>query len=118
MIQSTFLYKTATVVVHRPAEQGEGTDGPLVLKTDRHSLLVEAEAAELLVAYLRVIQAYFSAFPQSGRLIAQLTRRVAGVLADCLQQSGQPMVLGRDVSELIRQLGCVDDWRNQYPPPA
>ena len=119
MPHATILFKDPAVTVQRYPEKREDTavaGSSAVLKVGTGSILLEAAAAELLVSYLQVIRAYFYSFPHSRKIIAGLYEQVAQHLHKTSQQSENPVITNRQVSDLIQQLGCIDDWEHQYLP--
>ncbi len=117
MPQSTILFKSPAVSVLRRPENKDGTltTGSAVLFIGQQSVLLEAEAAELLVNYLQVIRAYFVSFNHSRKIISGLFEQVIQQLTITQAKTGNALINNNQVSELIRQLGCLDDWRQQYP---
>lgn len=116
MPKSTILFKAPAVSVHQQPEMQDGTprSGLAVMVVGKQSVVLDAEAAELLVNYLQVIRAYFYSFRHSRKIITGLFEQVGLVLTDTVQKSGNKVITNSNVSDLIQQLGCLDDWKHQY----
>ena len=116
MSKPTILFKAPAVSVYRQPAKQDGTPAasPAVLTMGNQSVLLDAEAAELLVSYLQVIRAYFYSFRHSRKIITGLFEQVGLVLIETVQKSGNKVITNSNVSDLIQQLGCLDDWKHQY----
>ena len=115
MSPSSILFKAPPVTVYRRQEQPD--DLSAVVVAGSRSILLDLEAAELLVDYLRVIRAYFSSFQHSKKLIAIFLEQVMKELSRSRQQSSEEVLGNQHISDLIQRLGCVSDWQQWYSLP-
>ncbi|QMU28339.1 hypothetical protein [Adhaeribacter radiodurans] len=117
MTKATILFKSPNVSVLRPPENKDGTFtiNPAKLVIGKKSVLLEQDAAELLVNYLQVISAYFYSFQNSKNIIAGLFEQIGVILTEISLKPGHSVITNGQISLLIQQLGCLDEWRKQYP---
>lgn len=114
------LFKAPEVTVHQAPEWRDGKASPVkaMMQTGNHTILLDADATELLLSYLHVIRGYFSCFRDKRKITARFYRRVAEQLAQSLAVSGQEVAQNEDVSRLIHTLGCTTDWNHQFGQPS
>lgn len=117
MAKPVILFK-APVLSVQAAREADGYPWPpgTIMLVARDAIPLEANAAELLVGYLRVARAYFSPLPGSKKLIAGFYAGLARQLEASLAQSGRHVAAYQDIADLIQQAGCITDWQQQYPP--
>ncbi len=89
-------------------------DSAALLVSGKQNIFLDPEATELLVGYLQVIRAYFGSFHQSRQVLKGLFEQVIASLAATQQQPGKQVLTNQDISDLIQELGCLEDWKHQY----
>ncbi len=116
MSKASILFKSPVVSVNRQPEYQDGTSTahPVQVIIGKQSVWLEEEAAELIINYLQVIQAYFYWFKYSRKIIGEYMEQIGLFLTNTLHQTGSSIITKNHVSDLIHQLGCLDDWRHQY----
>lgn len=108
----SILFKNAGLIVHKAPLEGDRSaeNARTVLKTRHLEIPLDAAAAEVLVAYLQVMRAYLKT-SSSSRLQVRLTfEKVATRLEQQLKIHGRTRAGCTDISELIKQMGCLHDW--------
>ncbi len=117
MAKPVILFK-APVLSVQAAREADGYPWPpgTILLVAGDAIPLEADAAELMVGYLRVARAYFSPLPGSKQLIAGFYAGLVRQLEASLVQSGRRVAAYQDIADLIQQTGCITDWQQQYPP--
>jgi hypothetical protein len=111
MNKPSILYKSKTVSVEKLTMVVDGNAAPAkaVATLGVHRVMLDANAAEVLIDYLRVIRAYFSYGKPKG--MAQFVYQKAAVqLQEILEEAGRSIATEEDISLLIQQLGCLHDW--------
>ncbi|AHM58701.1 hypothetical protein D770_02145 [Flammeovirgaceae bacterium 311] len=110
MSKPSTLFKAPKVSVHTlpPAADGS-TAAEAVAFFGEQAVMLDADAAEVLVDYLRVIRAYFS-YGKPKELLLFVYQKTAAELVEILENAGRTIANHDDVKQLIQHLGCLHEW--------
>lgn len=81
----------------------------VVVHIENCLLQLTSGAGELLVGYLKVIKAYFTAFKNHRELTNEYYREIAKQL-----NPKNSIIRLKEISSLIQQMGCISDWEYHH----
>ncbi|MBO9727976.1 MAG: hypothetical protein J7623_05000 [Chitinophaga sp.] len=100
---NTYIAPGVTFTWHQPK-------GLFTANVNEHLLLLTTAAGEVLIAYIKLIRAYYSSFDDHKKIINYYYTEIGKKLA-AIDAIIQP----EDISRLIHQLGCLTDWPRHQP---
>lgn len=114
-MKQIILFKNASLLVHRTAEEGGNSAENLktVLESKHLAIPLSAAAAEVLVGYLQVMRAYLATSNSTKQQVRFTFEKVAIHLEQQLKLCGRTKAKCADVTDLIQQMGCLHDWASK-----